>query len=99
MTCALAPTWRTGLLLATLLMSGCGAWQGVKDVSSNAARAVFVAKVKTMNLTIEGRANFAAAANEDEMAGNQPGGAAEPDHGIRAPAQIDVTRGKHAAIK
>jgi type VI secretion system protein VasD len=61
--------WRTGiLLLAALLTAGCGAWQGVKDVSTDTARAVFIAKVKHMNLTINGRAQL----NRDERGASLP---------------------------
>ncbi|KWI57937.1 type VI secretion system lipoprotein TssJ [Burkholderia pseudomultivorans] len=39
-----------------VLMSGCGAWQATKEMTANATSAVFVAKVKQMNLVIESRA-------------------------------------------
>ncbi|MGU7770644.1 type VI secretion system lipoprotein TssJ [Burkholderia sp. MR1-5-21] len=44
-----------GVVLATLL-SGCGMWQSVKDTTMDATRAVFVAKVRRMNLVLESRA-------------------------------------------
>lgn len=50
------------------LMSGCGAWQGTKDATVDATRAVFVAKVKEMNLVIESRA----ALNQDAQGQSLP---------------------------
>jgi type VI secretion system protein VasD len=47
-----------GLVLATLLLTGCGAWQATKDTSSDVARAIFVTKVKQMNVVIKGRAEL-----------------------------------------
>lgn len=49
---------RSTLVLAALLLTGCGAWQSVKDTSSDAARAVFITQVKQMHLVIEGRAEL-----------------------------------------
>lgn len=43
------------VVLAILLLSSCGMWQSVKDTTSDATRAVFVTKVKQMNLVIESR--------------------------------------------
>ncbi|WP_232451773.1 type VI secretion system lipoprotein TssJ [Burkholderia ubonensis] len=43
-------------LASVLLLSACGMWQSVKDTTVDATRAVFVAKVKQMNLVIESRA-------------------------------------------
>lgn len=50
------------LALLPLCLTGCGAWQATKDTSSDVSRGLFVAKVKEMNLTIEGRADL----NRDE---------------------------------
>jgi type VI secretion system protein VasD len=41
---------------AAALLSGCGMWQSVKETTVDATRAVFIAKVKQMNLVIESRA-------------------------------------------
>ncbi|WP_241239072.1 type VI secretion system lipoprotein TssJ [Burkholderia stagnalis] len=38
------------------LLVGCGMWQSVKETALDATRAVFVAKVKQLNLAIESRA-------------------------------------------
>ncbi|WP_440268723.1 type VI secretion system lipoprotein TssJ [Dyella sp.] len=57
-----------GLVLAALLMTGCGAWQTAKDTSADAARAIFIAKVKRMNLVVEGRAEL----NRDERGASLP---------------------------
>ncbi|RQR64555.1 type VI secretion system lipoprotein TssJ [Burkholderia sp. Bp9125] len=46
-------TMVVGLALA---VSACGMWQSVKDTTVDATRAVFVAKVKQMNLVVESRA-------------------------------------------
>lgn len=48
----LAGAWMT----AAALLSGCGMWQSAKETTVDATRAVFVAKVKEMNLVIESRA-------------------------------------------
>ncbi|WP_423393669.1 type VI secretion system lipoprotein TssJ [Burkholderia sp. LMG 21824] len=50
-------------VLTVASMSGCGMWQSVKDTTVDTARAVFVAKVKQMNLVIESRS----ALNENEQ--------------------------------
>ncbi|MCA8093807.1 type VI secretion system lipoprotein TssJ [Burkholderia anthina] len=50
--------------LTVASLSGCGMWQSVKDTT----RAVFVAKVKQMNLVIESRA----ALNENEQGQSLP---------------------------
>jgi type VI secretion system protein VasD len=49
---------RSGCVCAitAALVSGCGAWQATKDATVNATNAVFVAKVKQLNLVIESRA-------------------------------------------
>ncbi len=47
-------------LLAAL--TGCGAWQSVKDTTADATDAVFITKVKQMNLVIASRS----ALNQDE---------------------------------
>ncbi|PQV48098.1 type VI secretion system lipoprotein TssJ [Paraburkholderia sp. BL21I4N1] len=48
---------KTGACAMTAaLVSGCGAWQATKNATVNATSAVFVAKVKQMNLVIESRA-------------------------------------------
>ncbi|KVO08227.1 hypothetical protein WJ70_23840 [Burkholderia ubonensis] len=39
-----------------LAVSACGTWQSVKDTTVDVTRAVFVAKVKQMNLMLESRA-------------------------------------------
>ncbi|RDS80882.1 type VI secretion system lipoprotein TssJ [Dyella monticola] len=54
-------------IVATLL-TGCGAWQTVKDTSSHTAQAIFIAKVKQMNLVVEGRAGL----NHDERGASLP---------------------------
>ncbi|KVM88401.1 type VI secretion system lipoprotein TssJ [Burkholderia stagnalis] len=46
-------TMAVGLALA---VSACGMWQPVKDTTEDATRAIFVAKVKQMNLVVESRA-------------------------------------------
>lgn len=38
------------------LLTGCGAWQSVKNTTADATRAVFIAKVEQMNLVITSRA-------------------------------------------
>jgi type VI secretion system protein VasD len=56
-----ALTWTLSagsVLMMLITLTSCGAWQSVKDTSSDAARAVFIAKVKQMNLVIEGRAEL-----------------------------------------
>lgn len=55
-------------VLIAVLLSACGAWQSTKDTGSRAANAVFIAKVKQMNLVIEGRAEL----NRDERGGSLP---------------------------
>jgi type VI secretion system protein VasD len=42
--------------MTSALLSGCGMWQSVKETTVDATRAVFIAKVKQMNLVIESRA-------------------------------------------
>lgn len=65
-------TYRLSLVasctIAAALMSGCGAWQAAKDATVDATRAVFVAKVKQMNLVIESRA----ALNQDAQGQSLP---------------------------
>ncbi|KWA22587.1 hypothetical protein WT37_06650 [Burkholderia territorii] len=46
----------TAAVLTAALLSGCGAWQSVKNTTVDATRAIFNAKVKQMNLVIESRA-------------------------------------------
>ena len=58
----------TTLTLMALLLTGCGAWQATKDTSTDVARAIFIAKVKQMNLVIEGRAEL----NRDERGASLP---------------------------
>ena len=53
-------------LLAVL--TACGAWQSVKDTTADATRAVFIAKVKQMNLVIASRS----ALNQDERGVSLP---------------------------
>ncbi|GLU31531.1 type VI secretion system lipoprotein TssJ [Trinickia caryophylli] len=47
--------WIAASLLASAL-SGCGAWQSVKNGTVDATRAIFVAKVDQMNLVVASRA-------------------------------------------
>lgn len=54
--------------LTVASMSGCGMWQSVKDTTVDATRAVFIAKVKQMNLVIESRS----ALNENEQGQSLP---------------------------
>ncbi|TCW77908.1 type VI secretion system lipoprotein TssJ [Burkholderia sp. SRS-46] len=42
--------------VATAVLSGCGTWQSVKETTVDATHAVFIAKVRQMNLVIESRA-------------------------------------------
>jgi type VI secretion system protein VasD len=59
MTQPLLPRRCLGTTVAlTLLLSGCGAWQSVKDTTVNTTQAIFVAKVEQMNLVIDGRAEL-----------------------------------------
>ena len=66
----LVSTLRTGatVVLTTLLMTGCGAWQSVRDTSADAAHAIFIARIKQMNLVIDGRAEL----NRDERGVSLP---------------------------
>ncbi|WP_338640470.1 type VI secretion system lipoprotein TssJ [Burkholderia pyrrocinia] len=54
--------------LTVASMSGCGMWQSVKDTTADTTRAVFIAKVKQMNLVIESRS----ALNENEQGQSLP---------------------------
>ncbi|UVE69130.1 type VI secretion system lipoprotein TssJ [Burkholderia pyrrocinia] len=54
--------------LTVASMSGCGMWQSVKDTTVDTTRAVFIAKVKQMNLVIESRS----ALNENEQGQSLP---------------------------
>lgn len=45
-------------VLSATLLAGCGLWQATKNTTTGAARAVFVAKVKEMNLEIDARAEL-----------------------------------------
>ncbi|UXU91929.1 type VI secretion system lipoprotein TssJ [Burkholderia sp. S-53] len=54
--------------LTVASMSGCGMWQSVKDTTVDTTRAVFIAKVKRMNLVIESRS----ALNENEQGQSLP---------------------------
>ncbi|MGS0897385.1 type VI secretion system lipoprotein TssJ [Burkholderia stagnalis] len=54
--------------LTVASMSGCGAWQSVKDTAVDTTRAVFIAKVKRMNLVIESRS----ALNQNEQGQSLP---------------------------
>jgi type VI secretion system protein VasD len=45
-------------LAAVLALSACGLWKSTKDATSDAAQAVFIAKVKQMNLEIVSRASL-----------------------------------------
>ncbi|MGO4812869.1 type VI secretion system lipoprotein TssJ [Cupriavidus sp. 2MCAB6] len=64
--------WRSaaslGLAGMVTLLAGCGAWQSVKDTTAAATSAVFVAKVKQMNLVIVSRS----ALNQDERGVSLP---------------------------
>ena len=57
-----------GLAGMVMVLAGCGAWQSVKDTTVAAASAVFVAKVKQMNLVIVSRS----ALNQDERGVSLP---------------------------
>ncbi|MDF3884869.1 type VI secretion system lipoprotein TssJ [Cupriavidus basilensis] len=57
-----------GLAGMVTLLAGCGAWQSVKDTTVAATSAVFVAKVKQMNLAIVSRS----ALNQDERGVSLP---------------------------
>ncbi|WP_059412306.1 type VI secretion system lipoprotein TssJ [Cupriavidus basilensis] len=46
---------RAGLLVATLVVAGCGVGQGIKDSTVEAAKWVFTTQVKTMNLDLTSR--------------------------------------------
>ncbi len=52
----------------TMLLTACGAWQSVKDTTADATSAVFIAKVKQMNLVITSRD----ALNQDERGVSLP---------------------------
>jgi len=56
------------LLTVATLLTGCGAWQTAKDTSSHTTKAIFVAKIKQMNLIVEGRAEL----NHDERGASLP---------------------------
>lgn len=60
----LAGTW----VAVAGLLSGCGTWQSVKEMTVGATRAVFITKVKQMNLVIESRA----ALNQNEQGQSLP---------------------------
>ena len=50
---------RAGLVVGlSMLLVNCGAWQSIRETSSDAAHAIFITKVKEMNLLIEGRAEL-----------------------------------------
>src|ERR1700712_3170147 len=51
---------------ASLILSACGAWQGVSDTSSSAYQAVFHKQVKVLNVDLNARASL----NPDEA--NRP---------------------------
>ncbi|HHL4089148.1 TPA: type VI secretion system lipoprotein TssJ [Burkholderia sola] len=50
------------------LLSGCGLWQSMKETTAGMTHAIFVTKVKQMNLVIESRA----ALNENEQGQSLP---------------------------
>ncbi|MET3823139.1 type VI secretion system protein VasD [Burkholderia sp. PvR073] len=54
--------------LTAALLSGCGMWQSVKTTTADMTRAIFVAKVKQMNLVIESRS----ALNPNELGQSLP---------------------------
>jgi type VI secretion system protein VasD len=54
--------------LTAALLAGCGTWQSVKDTTADMARAIFVAKIKQMNLVIESRS----ALNQNEQGESLP---------------------------
>ncbi|WP_174386899.1 type VI secretion system lipoprotein TssJ [Burkholderia metallica] len=54
--------------MTAALLSGCGMWQSVKETTAGMTRAIFVTKVKQMNLVIESRA----ALNENEQGQSLP---------------------------
>lgn len=55
-------------VLTVASISGCGMWQSLKDTTVDTTRAVFIAKVKQMNLVIESRS----ALNENEQGQSLP---------------------------
>ncbi|MDR0243588.1 MAG: type VI secretion system lipoprotein TssJ [Burkholderia sp.] len=54
--------------MTAVLLSGCGIWQSAKETTVDATRAVFISKVKQMNLVIESRA----ALNSNEQGQSLP---------------------------
>lgn len=54
--------------MTAALLSGCGMWQSTKETIGGMTRAIFVTKVKQMNLVIESRA----ALNENEQGQSLP---------------------------
>jgi type VI secretion system protein VasD len=52
----------------TIMLAGCGAWQSAKDTTVDATSAVFIAKVKQMNLVLASRD----ALNQDERGVSLP---------------------------
>ncbi|OXI71561.1 type VI secretion system-associated lipoprotein [Burkholderia sp. AU31280] len=56
------------IAMTAALLSGCGMWQSTKETIGGMTRAIFVTKVKQMNLVIESRA----ALNENEQGQSLP---------------------------
>jgi type VI secretion system protein VasD len=54
--------------MVAALLPSCGTWQSAKETTGDATRAVFIAKVKQMNLVIESRA----ALNQNEYGQSLP---------------------------
>ncbi|MEK6351461.1 MAG: type VI secretion system lipoprotein TssJ [Burkholderia cenocepacia] len=54
--------------MTVALLSGCGIWQSMKETTAGMTRAIFVTKVKQMNLVVESRA----ALNESEQGQSLP---------------------------
>jgi type VI secretion system protein VasD len=63
-------TWRrcAGIAFAATLLSGCGAWQAMKETTTDTAHALFATKVKTMHLVIKADANL----NPDDHGASLP---------------------------
>ncbi|NIE55911.1 type VI secretion system lipoprotein TssJ [Burkholderia sp. Ax-1735] len=45
----------SAVALTVASLAGCGTWQSVKETTADVTRAIFVAKIKQMNLVIESR--------------------------------------------
>ncbi|MDN7427520.1 type VI secretion system-associated lipoprotein [Burkholderia sp. AU16741] len=60
--------WAAATAMAVALLSGCGMWQSTKEATAGMTRAIFITKVKQMNLVIDSRA----ALNENEQGQSLP---------------------------